>query len=56
MIRSILVKYDPNGLAQWAAGISSESSRFYSLAVDAFGNVFTVGNMTNSVFLKYKQN
>jgi len=41
----ILVKYDPNGNAQWAKTVSSTSSgsQFYAVACDQSGNVYAAG-------------
>jgi hypothetical protein len=42
---AILVKYNSSGDAQWAKTVSSGSgsSRFYSVAVDASGNIYAAG-------------
>ncbi len=47
---SILVKYDTNGLAQFAKSVSGSgySTSFNSVAVDSFGNIFTAGRQGNS--------
>jgi hypothetical protein len=41
----ILVKYEPDGIAQWARTVSagSSSSIFSDVSVDSTGNVYTVG-------------
>lgn len=48
---ALLVKFDPNGLAQWARVIqtsndpNNESSDFKKLAVDGAGNIFVIGTI-----------
>ncbi len=44
---TVLVKYDPNGTAQWARSVSegSSNSTFYSVAVDGAGNVYAAGSI-----------
>ncbi len=41
----LLVKYNSSGVAQWAKTVTSgsNSSRFYSVAVDSSGNVYAAG-------------
>ncbi|HNX58262.1 MAG TPA: InlB B-repeat-containing protein, partial [Spirochaetota bacterium] len=43
----VIVKYDASGKALWAKTVTSASygTRFYSITVDASGNVYAVGNI-----------
>jgi hypothetical protein len=46
----VLVKYNGSGVAQWAQTetVGSNSSLFYSVAVDSSGNVYTTGYITGT--------
>ncbi len=46
----VIVKYDTNGLAQWAKSLTSgaAASLFSGVTVDSGGNAFAVGSLTNN--------
>jgi hypothetical protein len=51
---AVLVKYDSNGIAQWARTVSGgDQSRFYSVAVDVSGNVYVVGTQDGTSIYTY---
>jgi len=56
---AVLVKYNTNGLAQWAQTVSSgtgSSSSFSGLAVDAFGNIYVTGSQHGTGIFTYGTN
>jgi hypothetical protein len=54
---SVIVKYAPDGTAQWArtASAGSETTSFYKVAVDAGGNAYTVGYQRGTASFTYSE-
>jgi len=52
---AVLVKYNSSGVAQWAHSVSagSDSSLFYSVAVDSSGNVYAAGSQSGTGTYNY---
>ncbi|MBA7496960.1 hypothetical protein ES702_07569 [subsurface metagenome] len=54
----LLIKYNPEGVAQWAATVSdaSDISKFNSLAADGQGNVYAAGLLDGTVTTNFGNN